>query len=127
MAGGRNWDAALANGGAASRLVATIIFSGDLDPDPKAAADALREAGYEVTKMPKKFRPLLAHPRDDFFEVTKPVVCDLKDIMNEADIMMDELNKLVDRYGAIADDCGPIDAGHIPFASFDEPARGATR
>jgi hypothetical protein len=100
-----------------TRLTAIVIFTGDLDPDPEAAAEALRKAGYEVAKMPEKFRPLLAHPRDDFFEVTKPVVCDLKDIMNEADIMMDELNKLVDRYGAIADDCGPIDVDHIPFAS----------
>jgi hypothetical protein len=41
---------------------------------------------------------------------------------------MDELNEIVDRYGAQADDCGPIDVDHIPFAGlFDEPARGAAR
>ena len=38
-----------------TRFVATIIFSGDLDPDSEAAAEALRKAGYQVTKMPEEF------------------------------------------------------------------------
>ena len=98
-----------------TRFVATIIFSGDLDPNPEAAAEALRKAGYQVTKMPEEFRPQLTHPRDDFLEVVKSIVCDPEDIMDEASIMMDELNEIVDRYGALADDCGPIDVDHISF------------
>ena len=85
-----------------TRFVATIIFSGDLDPDREAAAEALRKAGYQVTKMPEEFRPQLAHQRDDFLEVVKSIVCDPEDIMDEASIMMDELNEIVDRYGALA-------------------------
>ena len=54
-------------------------------------------------------------PRDDFLEVVKSIVCDPEDIMDEASIMMDELNEIVDRYGALADDCGPIDVDHISF------------
>jgi hypothetical protein len=112
-----------------TRLMAIIIFSGDLDPNPEAAAEALRKAGYQVIKMPEEFRPLLAHPRDDFFEVMKPVVCDPEKIMDESSRMMDELNEIVDRYEAIADDCGPIEANHIPFASiFGElTVRGSNR
>ena len=106
-----------------TRLVATIIFSGDLDPNPEAATDALRKAGYEVVKMPEEFRPQLAHPRDYFLEVVKPIVCDPEDFMDEANIMMDELKEIVDRYGALADDCGPIDVDHIPFASLFDDAR----
>ena len=106
-----------------TRLGAIIIFSGDLDPKPEAAAEALRKAGYYVINMPEELRPHLAHPRDDFLEVVKSIVCDPEDIMDEASNMMDELHEIVDRYGALADDCGPIDVDHIPFAAL---FRGAT-
>ena len=65
------------------RLVAIIIFSGDLDPNPEAAAEALRKAGYQVIDA-GRVRPQLAHPRDDFLEVVKSIVCDPEDIMDEA-------------------------------------------
>ena len=106
-----------------TRLGAIIIFSGDLDPKPEAAAEALRKAGYYVINMPEELRPHLAHPRDDFLEVVKSIVCDPEDIMDEASNMMDELHEIGDRYGALADDCGPIDVDHIPFAAL---FRGAT-
>ena len=120
-----------------TRLGAIIIFSGDLDPKPEAAAEALRKAGYYVINMPEELRPHLAHPRDDFLEVVKSIVCDPEDIMDEASNMMDELHEIVDhqrivlealieivdRFGALADDCGPIDVDHIPFAAL---FRGAT-
>ena len=66
------------------RLMVTVVFSGALDPDPAAAAAALREAGYEVVMMPEKFRSRLVHPRDDFIEVMKSIVGD-------------EVNQAIDR------------------------------
>ena len=41
------------------RLKATVAFCRDLDPDPDAAAAALRQAGYEVVMIPEKFRSRL--------------------------------------------------------------------
>jgi hypothetical protein len=49
-------------------IMGWIAFSGDLDPDPDAAAAALRKAGFSVTRLPARFRPRLAHPRDDFLQ-----------------------------------------------------------
>jgi hypothetical protein len=101
-----------------TQLEARIIFSDGLDPDPEAATDALRKAGYQVIKMPEKFRSRLLYPRDYFLEVVKTVICDPEDCMDEAGVMLDELNEIVDRYGAMADDCGPIDLKHPPFADL---------
>ena len=71
------------------RLMATVVFSGELDPDPAAAAAALRKAGYEVVMMPEKFRSRLDHPRDDFMEVTKRIVGD--EVEQAIDAMMDDV------------------------------------
>ena len=99
------------------RLKATVVFSGELDPDPAAAAAALREAGYEVVMMPEKFRSRLVHPRDDFMEVTKRIVGD--EVDQAIDAMMDDVDTIVDRYGAMCDDCGQIDEDHVPFSDLE--------
>jgi hypothetical protein len=46
------------------KIMGTITFSGELDPDPSNAAEALRRAGFEVTMMPEKFRSRLTHPEE---------------------------------------------------------------
>ena len=66
------------------KFTATIIFSGELDPNPKGVAGVLRKAGYEVFEMPEQYRPKLAHPGDYFLEVTKLVACDPKESMDAA-------------------------------------------
>jgi hypothetical protein len=97
------------------KLMATVVFSGELDPDPAAAAAALREAGYEVVTMPEKFRSLLVHPRDDAMEVTKRIVgYEVKQAIE----MMDDVNTIVYRYGAVCDECGPIDENHVQFSGL---------
>jgi hypothetical protein len=96
------------------RLMATVVFSGDLDPDPAAAAAALRKAGYEVVMMPEKFRKPLDHPRDDFMEVTKCIVGD--EVEQAIDAMMADVEVLVRRYGAMCNDCGQINEHHVPFS-----------
>jgi len=94
------------------RLITTVAFSGELNPDPAAAAAALREAGYEVLAMPEKFCSLLYHPRDDFLEVTK---CIVGDEYKQAIEMMDDVNTIVDRYDGMCHECGEIDEDHVPF------------
>jgi predicted PP-loop superfamily ATPase len=96
------------------RLMATVVFSGDLDPDPAAAAAALRKAGYEVVTMTEKLRSRLDHPRDDFMEVTKRIVGD--EVKQAIDAMMDDVEAIVLRYGAMCDECGQIDEDHVPFS-----------
>jgi len=75
-----------------ARIMGTIAFSGDLDPDPDSAAVALRKAGFEVTMMPEKFRSRLAHPQDGFIEASKDGTDDEKTV----DAIMDEINAIVD-------------------------------
>ena len=41
-----------------TRVMGSIVFSGDIDPDPDGAAVPLCRAGFEVTRMPEKFRPI---------------------------------------------------------------------
>ena len=98
------------------RLKATVVFCGETDPDPAAAAAALREAGYEVVMMPEKFRSRLVHPRDDFIEVTKRIVGD--EVNQAIDAMMDDVDTIVDRYGGMCDDGGQIDEDHVPFSDM---------
>src|SRR4051812_36073943 len=69
------------------RLTATVAFYRELDPDPAAAAAALREAGYEVVTMPEKF------PGDDLVEVTK-CIDEVKQLIE----MMDDVEAIVHPY-----------------------------
>jgi hypothetical protein len=53
-----------------ARIIGSIAFSGEFDPDPHGAVVARRRAGFEVTRMPEKFRSRLAHPEDKFMEAS---------------------------------------------------------
>ena len=33
-----------------ARILGSIVFGGELDPDPDGATDALRKAGFQVTQ-----------------------------------------------------------------------------
>jgi hypothetical protein len=104
------------------RLMATIIFTGDLDPDPDAAATVLEQAGYAVLRMPEEYRPHLAHPRDYFMEVSKHVAGGGAEVLAETEAMMNDLNALVDPFGALADDGGPAGPDHVAFRFLAEAA-----
>jgi hypothetical protein len=108
-------------------LMAKVAFSGEFgDPewttadwpevelDVDAAADELRKAGYEVYRLPDKYGGRLAHPLDDFLELRIEGVDD--DTLMKA--IMDEVNAIVDRYGGLCDECGPIEPDRTPFADF---------
>ena len=101
------------------RIIGIIAFSGDLDPDPSSAAVALRKAGFEVTMMPKKFRSRLVHPKDYFMEASIDGTYDDK-IM---DAILDEINTIVDGYGGLCCEWGPIFSDHVPFEGIFQPQR----
>jgi hypothetical protein len=47
-------------------LVATVAFCGSIhEVDLDRAADELQQAGFEVHRLPRKYRKYLAHPLDD--------------------------------------------------------------
>jgi|SRR6516225_1192906 len=101
-----------------ARINGSIVFSGELDPDPSAAAVALRRAGFEVTMMPEKFRSRLAHPEDDFIEAS----IDGTDDDRIVGAIRDEINAIVERYGGLCCVCGPMPSDYVPFEDiFHEP------
>src|SRR5262245_58429974 len=110
-----------------TKLVASVAFTGDFgDPeytndaerncelDVDRAADELRQAGYEVTRLPDRFGALLAHPLDDFIEAYIEGADDVEVIH----AIMDEVNAIVERYGGLCFECGPIGPDHTPFADL---------
>jgi hypothetical protein len=94
-----------------ARIIGSIAFGGDLDPDPSSAAVALRKAGFEVTMMPEKFRPRLAHPEDYFMEASIDGTYDDKIV----DAIMDEIDEIVEGYGGLCCECGLIPSDYVPF------------
>ena len=102
-----------------ARIMGTIAFSGDLDPDPDSAAVALRKAGFEVTMMPEEFKSRLAHPDDYFMEASIDGTDDDKSV----DAIMDEINTIVDGYGGLCCEWGPMFSDHVPFEGIFRPQR----
>jgi len=112
-----------------TRLMATAVFSGELDPDVVAACVALENAGFAVTRMPERLRPLLCLPNDDFIEAYKDVsmeedCCCTRQIEGAilpldcaCSMMMREIDKIVKDYGGSCPEGGPIDHTHVPFAA----------
>ena len=93
--------------------VATIIFSGELNPDIDAAEEALTAAGFNVMRMTEDVIPQhsLGHRDDFFFEVTKDYPAGAEGEM------IDDATAIVEPYGGGADDCGPVDEWRVPFES----------
>jgi hypothetical protein len=70
----------------------------------------LQAAGYEVLRLPERYRSRLFHPLDDFIEVQwtgEP---------EDSDVRWREVEGIVGRYGGYADSCGEIEPGYVPFA-----------
>jgi hypothetical protein len=110
-----------------TKLLAIVAFSGefgdpeftndperDCDLDPDRAAEELRQAGYEVHRLPKKYFGRLYHPLDDFIEATIPGPDDPRVI----DAVMKQVQAIVWQYGGCCDECGPMEPDHLPFADL---------
>jgi hypothetical protein len=96
------------------KIIGLVIFSGDCDPDPEGATAVLRQHGFEVLPMPENFRPQLLHPKDYFLEV----YIDAGD--SDPGTRAVEVDLLVDRFGATADDFGMLEPDHVPFSFFKQ-------
>ncbi len=92
----------------AKPIIGVVVFSGDLEPDPDGAEGALREAGFEVARMPQKFRQHMAIAGDEYMEATRLGV--------DEDAMMDEIEAIVAPFGASCMECGFVAAGDVPFS-----------
>jgi hypothetical protein len=105
------------------RFAAIVAFSGECAPDVNAAEVALRNAGFEVVRMPDEYRSRLAHPRDDFFAVSKRYALRGCDVNAASDAMVDSLNAIVDEHGGAADDVEPVADDHAPvwWPADEEP------
>jgi hypothetical protein len=90
----------------------------DFELDPAAAAAELRWAGYEVFLLPEKYRHLLTHPLDDFIEAHIEGPDDPK-IINA---IVSEVEAIVDKYGGVCMEFGPVREDHVPFADFVKDA-----
>jgi hypothetical protein len=109
------------------RLMASVAFSGGFgdpeftnDPDNEIVLDVdraaaeLREAGYEVLRLPDKYRGHLTHPLDDLIEAITVGPDDPKAMV----AIMHDVDSIVAQYGGCCHECGPIDPDHVPFADL---------
>jgi hypothetical protein len=87
--------------------------------DPDAAERALRCAGFNVMRLPERFRSQLAYPGDDHMLVTRR----LEQVSGEVCCrLMDEINAIVDPYGGLLCECGWMDPSEPPFEElFADP------
>jgi hypothetical protein len=101
------------------KLLLTVAFSGDLfDLDPDRAADELRQVGYEVSRLPKKYWARLPHPLDDFLEAVIPEPDDPKLV----GVLWDEVEAIVSQRGGCCYECGQMEPDHVPFVDlFTKP------
>jgi hypothetical protein len=100
-------------------MMASIPFSGEYgDPEftnVNAAAAELRQAGFEVFRLPDKYHSLMAHPFDDFVEV-RFEGSDDPDV--HPDHYCDVINAIVSKYGGDCIEWGPIEPGDSLFAGL---------
>jgi hypothetical protein len=100
------------------RIGGYVAFGCDCDDfDPDGAAIALRRAGFDVMRMPERFRSRMEIPQDDFILVsTEATAGDEKVLI----AVMREISAIVDRYGGDLSECGPILSDHVPFEELFE-------
>ena len=80
-------------------IFALCCFAAGLDPDPDAAAEALRAAGYEVFRLPPELKATLEIQGDDFIEVRGKG----NDDEDSRNAMEADVNRIVDPFGGEID------------------------
>jgi hypothetical protein len=89
------------------------VFSHECDPDVDGAIKAPQRAGYMTYPMPEKFRVFIDPDyRNDFF-VEVRIACDDEDRMME---LANEINRIIDPFGATSMEWCLIDSDQPPFA-----------
>jgi hypothetical protein len=102
------------------KWLALVMFTDGLpETDSDAGADALREAGYTVNRMPEDLHTLLRlEPEDDYVEAISEVPAIAEPATISA-ILKRKINVLVDPYGGECSDLveiAPIADDHEPFS-----------
>lgn len=96
------------------KIMGEVVFSGNLDPDPDGCAAALREAGFEVHRMPEHYRKHMEFPEDTFMEAVK--------VGTDLDAIWDEITAIVERFDGDCQACGEISDDHVPLKFLHEHA-----
>jgi hypothetical protein len=97
-------------GGDKLKLTANIVFSGESEGlDVDAAAAELRQAGYEVLRLPDEYRGRLSHPLDDFIEAHIECADDPEVMI----AIMNDVNAIVDKYAGLCLECGRVERDHV--------------
>jgi hypothetical protein len=104
------------------KLMAQVVFSGEIEHDGDGAADALRDAGFEVHRMPT-VHPELGDPLDDFIEVITegpagPPAHDLAyPVGKMTRAMMEDVGDWAECFGGTCMECGPVEDDYVPFTA----------
>jgi hypothetical protein len=80
-------------------IFALCCFAEGLDPDPDAATEALRAAGYEVFRLPPALKATLEIKGDDFIEVRG----EGNDDEDSRDAMEADVNRILSPFGGEID------------------------
>jgi hypothetical protein len=91
------------------KLVALVVF--DNDSNPNAAAEELRQAGYEIFYELGNYGGRLVYPTGDFIEVRVDIARpeDPEAIFNIARKAYDEVDAIACRHGGVCAECGLVE------------------
>jgi hypothetical protein len=89
-----------------SKIMGEVVFSGNMNPNPDGATEALIAAGFDVVRMPEHFHETAAVPGDEFLEASK---------VGDRNAIWEEIQEIVAPFNGDCDTCGEIDAYHRPF------------
>jgi len=96
-----------------ARITIDIAFPGD-DSDPESAVDTLRQAGFEVVRMPEQLRSRhsrLNFPEDSFWEASIDGFDDEPSVY----AIGEAVDAIVSRFGGTCEEWGPVGPDYIPF------------
>jgi hypothetical protein len=80
-------------------IFALCCFAAGLDPDPDAATEALRAAGYRVFRLPAALKARLEVEGDDFIEIRR----EGNDDEDSRDAMEVDVNRILSPFGGEID------------------------
>jgi hypothetical protein len=103
-----------------ARITIDIAFYGD-DSDAESAVAALRQAGFEVVRMPDELRSYhsrLNFPEDSFWEASTEALVYSFDIYGDAPPVFEigcKVTDIVEPFGGKCVGWGPVRPDYIPF------------
>jgi hypothetical protein len=96
------------------RLMVHVGFGESADRNVDGAAAELQKIGYKVHSTPAKYRRYLVNSRDDYLEIII-AVRDEEDAVR----VTKKVNAIVEPFGLLCRNCGPVTPGYKPFQRLD--------